>query len=124
MKRLSLRVVAALFTFAFGIYASALWVSGLGQTVQVAPPPMPPVVAAPPSERPTLEMVFVIDTTGSMGGLIEGAKQRVWGIINEAMQSSSKPSVRVGLVAYRDLGDEYVTQVLPLTDDLDKSTRP
>src|SRR6185503_11724567 len=29
-------------------------------------------------------------------------------------------SVKVGLVAYRDRGDQYVTQVLPLTDDLDK----
>jgi hypothetical protein len=28
--------------------------------------------------------------------------------------------VRIGLVAYRDRGDQYVTEVLPLTDDLDK----
>ncbi len=55
-----------------------------------------------------------------MGGLIEGAKQRVWGIINEVMRSPSHPAVRVGLVAYRDHGDQYVTQVLPLTNDLDK----
>ena len=26
----------------------------------------------------------------------------------------------IGLVAYRDHGDQYVTQVLPLTNDLDK----
>jgi hypothetical protein len=65
-------------------------------------------------------MVFVIDTTGSMGGLIEGAKQRVWGIVNEVMQSKSHPAVSIGLVAYRDHGDQYVTQVLPLTNDLDK----
>jgi Mg-chelatase subunit ChlD len=67
-----------------------------------------------------LEMVFVLDTTGSMGGLLEGAKQRIWGIVNEVMQSSSHPAVRIGLVAYRDRGDQYVTQVLPLTNDLDK----
>lgn len=72
-----------------------------------------------PKERPTLELVFAIDTTGSMGGLIEGAKQRVWGIVNEVMQTESKPLVRVGLVAYRDRGDQYVTQITPLTDDLD-----
>src|SRR5262245_66585641 len=65
-------------------------------------------------------MVFVIDTTGSMGGLIEGAKQKTWQIINEVMQKRSKPHVRVGLVAYRDKGDAYVTKVLPLTEDLDK----
>jgi hypothetical protein len=65
-------------------------------------------------------MVFVLDTTGSMGGLIDGAKQRIWGIVNEVMQSSSHPAVRIGLVGYRDRGDEYVTTVLPLTNDLDK----
>ena len=43
-----------------------------------------PIYAA--DNRDTLEMVFVLDTTGSMGGLIEGAKQRIWGIINEVMQ--------------------------------------
>ena len=72
-------------------------------------------------ERDTLEMVFVLDTTGSMGGLIDGAKQRIWGIINEVMQKPSKPRVRVGLVAYRDNGDEYVTRILPITEDLDKA---
>lgn len=71
--------------------------------------------------RDTLEMAFVLDTTGSMGGLIEGAKQRIWGIINEVMQKPSKPRVRVGLVAYRDNGDEYVTKLLPITEDLDKA---
>src|SRR5688572_14899828 len=71
--------------------------------------------------RDTLEMVFVLDTTGSMGGLIDGAKQRIWGIINEVMQKPSKPRVRVGLVAYRDLGDVYVTKLLPITEDLDKA---
>jgi Mg-chelatase subunit ChlD len=73
-----------------------------------------------PPSRDTLEMVFVIDTTGSMSGLIDGAKQRIWGIINDVMQKPSKPRVRVGLVAYRDNGDEYVTKVLPITEDLDK----
>jgi Mg-chelatase subunit ChlD len=70
--------------------------------------------------KPTIELVFVIDTTGSMGGLIEGAKQKIWSIVNEVMKSSAKPEVRIGLVAYRDHGDAYITQVLPVTRDLDK----
>jgi len=64
-------------------------------------------------------MVFVLDTTGSMGGLLDAAKQRIWGIVNNVMREQHA-SVRVGLVAYRDRGDAYVTQVLPLTEDLDK----
>jgi Mg-chelatase subunit ChlD len=71
------------------------------------------------NERKALEMVFALDTTGSMGGLIEGAKQRIWGIVNEVMQSESRPNVRIGLVAYRDRGDQYVTEVFPMTDNLD-----
>lgn len=70
--------------------------------------------------RHTLEMVFVIDTTGSMGGLIDGAKQKIWSIVNEVMKKESHPRVRVGLVAYRDKGDAYVTKITPITEDLDK----
>lgn len=73
-----------------------------------------------PNNQKTLEMVFVLDTTGSMGGLIEGAKQKIWSIVNDVMQRKDRPNVKIGLVAYRDNGDAYVTQVTPLTEDLDK----
>src|SRR6185369_7359814 len=63
--------------------------------------------------------VFVIDTTGSMNGLLQAAKQRIWRIVNDVIREQHS-SVRIGLVAYRDHGDEYVTQLLPLTEDLDK----
>jgi len=115
MKRLFFRLSTAFLTFALGISAaSALWKTNAG-----LPAHDPPVTKGGNGEK-TLELVFVLDTTGSMGGLIEGAKQRIWGIVNEVMQTPARPSVRVGLVAYRDLGDQYVTQVLPLTNDLDK----
>ena len=74
----------------------------------------------PPAARPRLEMVFVLDTTGSMGGLLDGAKQKIWSIVNDVLRSPSHPTVRVGLVGYRDHGDEYVTKITPLTADLDK----
>lgn len=115
MKRFFFRLSTALLTFVVGvIMTSALLITRAG------PPPHEPVAKEPANAEKTLEMVFVLDTTGSMGGLIDGAKQRVWGIINEVMQTPAHPSVRVGLVAYRDHGDSYVTQVLPLTNDLDK----
>ena len=74
----------------------------------------------PASNTPTLEMVFVLDTTGSMSGLLDGAKQKIWSIVNSVQKSPHRPRVRVGLVAYRDHGDDYVTHVTPLTSDLDK----
>jgi uncharacterized protein YegL len=112
MRRIFFSIPTAVLTFVIGV-GTAL---ALVRTPAGEQPPNPPEAKA----EKTLEMVFVIDTTGSMGGLIEGAKQRVWGIINEVMRTPAHPSVRVGLVAYRDHGDQYVTQVLPLTNDLDR----
>ena len=72
------------------------------------------------SERPRVEVVFCLDTTGSMGGLIEGAKQKIWSIANGILSGEPTPEVYLGLVGYRDYGDAYVTRVFPLNDDLDE----
>jgi Mg-chelatase subunit ChlD len=69
--------------------------------------------------RPRIEVCFVLDTTGSMGGLIEGAKQKIWSIANEMISAKPTPEIRIGLVAYRDRGDEYVTKPFDLTGDID-----
>ena len=125
MKVITIRTIIALFIVGIGIGVAQAWFATEPESV---PSPAQPVEEQPPSDQirnhtagnSALEMVFVLDTTGSMGGLLEGAKQRIWGIVNEVMQSPSHPSVRVGLVAYRDRGDEYVSKVLPVTIDLDK----
>jgi hypothetical protein len=54
-----------------------------------------------------------------MGGLIKGAKEKIWDIAKHISRGQPTPELRVGLVAYRDLGDEYVTKMFPLTTDLD-----
>ncbi len=66
-----------------------------------------------------IDVVFVLDTTGSMGGLIEGAKQKIWAIANQISQAQQTPVIRFGLVGYRDRGDEYVTTMTALTEDID-----
>src|SRR5438309_8969162 len=71
------------------------------------------------SAAPKVEVVFVLDTTGSMGGLIDAAKQKIWSISNQIAAGQPAPQVKIGMVAYRDRGDEYVTRVYDLTDDLD-----
>ena len=77
-----------------------------------------PAVAAP-SPAPRVEVAFVLDTTGSMGGLIEGAKRRIWSIARRIGEGKPRPDLRIGLVAYRDRGDVYVTRVHDLTADMD-----
>ena len=68
--------------------------------------------------RPTLEVVFVLDTTSSMTGLIEGAKEKIWSIASRMASGRPTPRIRVGLVAFRDAGDEYVTKRFDLSEDL------
>ncbi len=125
MEKNSVRFAVMLLAFGVGVaIAGVFYFKTKAEPMPEVPPVTEVVIEEPQQQRSgegkTLEMVFVIDTTGSMGGLIEGAKQKTWQIINDVMQKSSKPRVKVGLVAYRDQGDQYVTKVLPLTDDLDK----
>ena len=70
-------------------------------------------------ERPQLDVVFVLDTTSSMSGLIEGAKQKIWSIASRMASGKPTPRIRVGLVAFRDRGDDYITRRFDLTEDLD-----
>jgi Mg-chelatase subunit ChlD len=65
-----------------------------------------------------LDILFVMDTTGSMQEEIERLKATIE-IINLNLSSlSSRPTVRFGMVLYRDREDEYVTSVVPMTSDL------
>ena len=75
--------------------------------------------AASPQSKPRIEVCFVLDTTGSMGALIEGAKQKIWSIANEMISAQPTPELKLGLIGYRDRGDEYVVKSFNLTDDID-----
>lgn len=76
-------------------------------------------VSALSNERSQIEVVFVLDTTGSMSGLIQAAKEKIWSIASTMAQAQPAPAIRMGLVAYRDRGDSYVTRVVDLSADLD-----
>ena len=78
-----------------------------------------PASEAPNETKPRIEVCFVLDTTGSMGGLIEGAKQKIWSIANEMISAKPAPELKLGLVGYRDRGDEYVVKSFQLSDDID-----
>ncbi len=67
-----------------------------------------------------MEVVFVLDTTGSMSGMIAGAKQKIWAIANKLKSAQPTPEIRFGLVGYRDRRDAYVTKVFGLSGNLDE----
>lgn len=77
----------------------------------IVPPPQP--------QRERVEVCFVLDTTGSMAGLIDAAKRKIWTIANHIVQNKPQAEIRFALIGYRDRGDAYITTLTPLTADLD-----
>ncbi len=65
-----------------------------------------------------MDIVFVMDTTGSMGEEIERLKNTIQIIHMNLTSLSVSAEVRFGMVLYKDVEDEYRTRVIPLTDDL------
>ncbi len=91
-----------------------------GNATGVTPPaPVRSAQVLPDVQSSKVDVVFVLDTTGSMGGLIQAAKEKIWSIASTLAQAKQQPEIRMGLVAYRDRGDGYVTQVVDLSKDLD-----
>ncbi len=72
-----------------------------------------------PAQGHRIEVVFVLDTTSSMSGLIQAAKEKIWSIATTMGSAQQKPDIRMGLVAFRDRGDAYITRSYDLSSDLD-----
>ncbi len=68
-----------------------------------------------------LDIVFVMDTTGSMGDEISMLQDTLVSIYSRIMKLPvSNINLRFGMVLYKDQGDKYLTQVFKLTEDLEK----
>jgi hypothetical protein len=74
-----------------------------------------PVVAP---DVPHIDVVFCIDRSGSMRGVIETAKKKVWSIVNETARAKPSPVLRIGLIGYGDA--EQLLDRVDLSDDLDE----
>ena len=114
---------------ALSIFAATAITVTFFPTIQtaLANNPTPPVIIEPPavtvplvhSEQAKIEVVFVLDTTGSMSGLIDAAKEKIWSIASTMASAQNSPDIKMGLVAYRDRGDHYITKNVALSSDLD-----
>jgi Mg-chelatase subunit ChlD len=65
--------------------------------------------------KPAIDVLFVLDTTGSMSEEIEGVKDTLRAVVGKL---DGKASVRAGVVEYKDRTDDLVTKVYPMTRDL------
>jgi len=115
MKSLNNNPMKTLTTRGIGILPIILSVSAMLGLWQ----PLFATTAPTRQSKPRIEVCFVLDTTGSMGGLIEGAKQKIWSIANEMISAQPTPELKLGLIGYRDRGDDYVLKSFGLTDDID-----
>jgi len=80
-----------------------------------------------PAKKPLVQIAVLLDTSGSMDGLIEQAKSQLWKIVNEflkAKQDGQIPEVQVALYEYGKSSlsakSGWIRQIQPLSTDLDK----
>ena len=95
-----------------GQQASARLQRGQRSAVEVVlnAPPEPP--------RARLDLVFLIDATGSMADEIDKLKATLRTITAEVAALPSRPDICLGLVAYRDKGDAFLLRTHDFTNDV------
>src|SRR6478735_951437 len=98
-------VTSGITTAALATVALALWLKPW-KTEQITGQP----TIEAPAKGHAVDIVFALDTTGSMDSLLDGARRTIWSIANQVKDIDKTANLRIGLVAYRDLGDEYVTK--------------
>jgi Mg-chelatase subunit ChlD len=114
LAMLILVIAAALFTLASITPADKT----VGKTTTAT------TVTMATTSRRDVDLVICLDTSGSMSGLIESAKQKLWAIVNELATANPKPYLRVGLYHYGNSGLDretgWVKRLCPLTENLDE----
>lgn len=110
------------------LLAAALTVSLTNAKEVSLPAPAAEVVKVEAAvDGPLVQIAVLLDTSGSMSGLIEQAKTQLWKLVNEfitAKQDGKTPVVQVALYEYGkdalNSKEHWIRQIQPLTRDLDK----
>lgn len=92
--------------------------------------PMPTPEPAATTETRKIQIALILDTSGSMEGLIEQAKSQLWGVVSEmthAKCDGKDPMLEIALYEYGNDGisssNGYVRRILSLNSDLDAVSR-
>jgi len=76
-------------------------------------------------QKNKIQLAILLDTSGSMQGLIEQAKSRLWNIVNTLTTLKFKgkePLIEIALYeygSYHRYGGDFIRQITPFTTDLD-----
>lgn len=68
-----------------------------------------------------LDLLFMVDTTGSMGDELKYLQAELRDVIRRVSQSSEELSINLSVNFYRDTGDEYVVRSFEFTSDIEKA---
>ncbi|MCE9530451.1 MAG: VWA domain-containing protein [Planctomycetes bacterium] len=104
--------------FAAAIAVAVLISPSIGRAAP-APAPAPAEVTGK-----HIDVAICLDTSGSMNGLIESAKLKLWTIVNDLAKIQPTPVLRVSVYQYGhdslNANDGWVRKELDLTNDLDE----
>ena len=87
---------------------------GSGETVEIALP-----MSAKVSDPIPLDVLFIIDTTGSMADEIDRIKATLLATTQRLRELDREFDLRYGAILYRDIYDDYVTASHPFTGDIE-----
>ncbi|HLU39897.1 MAG TPA: vWA domain-containing protein [Planctomycetota bacterium] len=77
----------------------------------------------PPAGRRAVDLAICLDTSGSMQGLIDAARQGIWAIVNDLALAKPAPALRVALLTFgndrHDAARGWVATQTGFTADLD-----
>lgn len=76
------------------------------------------VVDEPCEASQVVDVLFVFDATGSMGDELRYLQAEMRDVISRAESATGGLTIRTGAVVYRDHGDEYLTRLSRLTEDI------
>ncbi|MBA4065001.1 MAG: hypothetical protein C0501_15070 [Isosphaera sp.] len=116
--RLAKPLAVAVLAVAAGTVVAPVWADDRPAAEKPAAPPAPAV-------GPSIDLVLCLDISGSMNGLVDSAKLRLWDIVNELARLKPTPNLRVALYSYGGSTATYpaatgwVRKDVDLTEDLD-----
>jgi Mg-chelatase subunit ChlD len=101
------------------IFSASLFIGSRTEDQRSSPVLPDKVSDKPDSVQSRIQIVFALDATGSMSGLIGAAKEKIWSIAGSLAQADPAPVIEIGLLFYRDRGDVFVTRQVALSSDID-----
>jgi hypothetical protein len=127
MKKATLTI--SLIGMVIGLWAAGMACGEEPAAITKVRPETAPAIAVERigQKKPLVQIAVLLDTSGSMSGLIDQARAELWAIVNEfifAKRGGLEPEVQVALYEYGKsalkLDDGYIRQIVPFTTDLDK----